>query len=117
MQYRQRVVGADAEHQDQQADDGGEDRPANENVGEVHGARLTVDRDRSCLSRRRHRVIDHHHRPIVQLDLAGSDDGVALLYASEDGHLVAARRPDGDESLPSEKLGLALRIVALLSTT
>ena len=49
----------------------------------------------------------------MQLDLAGSDDGVALLDASEDGHLVAARRPDGDEGLPGDELGLALRIVAL----
>ena len=37
LQHRQRVIGAHAEHQDQQADDRSEDRPANEDVGEVHG--------------------------------------------------------------------------------
>jgi hypothetical protein len=39
LQHRQRVVRAHSEHQDEKADNGGEDRAANENVGEIHRKR------------------------------------------------------------------------------
>ena len=44
LQNRQDFVGAQAEHQDQQADDGGEHRPANEDIREVHGRGSPIDR-------------------------------------------------------------------------
>src|SRR6516165_10116736 len=63
---------------------------------------------------RLHGVVDHHRRVVLQLALAAGDHFVALLQALDDGHLVAARRPGGDEGLlrVAGRLRLALRRLA-----
>src|ERR1700722_3268509 len=63
---------------------------------------------------RRHRVVDHHRRVIVQLDLAGRDDDIPRLDTLEDCNLVAARVAGRHEGLLGDQLRLALRVLALV---
>src|SRR5579875_2682834 len=66
------------------------------------------------MGRRLDRVIDVYGRAVAQLDLARSDDDVAVLDAAEHRDLVAARIAGGDEGLVGDELGLALRVLALI---
>ena len=116
LQHRQRVIGAHAEDEDQQADGRGENWPANKDVGEIHDNRLLpVDRNGRRVRRRRNRIIDQNHRTVVQLDLAGGHDPVAVLHTLQHGDLIAARRPDDNEGLTRGQLRRAVGVVAFLT--
>src|SRR3954466_9809871 len=54
---------------------------------------------------RLHGVVDHDRRAVLQLDLAAGDDLLALLQATQDGDLVAARLAGGDEGLLHDEGG------------
>ena len=71
LQNRQRADRAQAERENHQADDGCENRPANEDVGEVHGARASnssPSQSRIRIVGRLHLVVDHDGRAVVKLD-------------------------------------------------
>ena len=96
--------GAQTEHEDQQADDAGEDRPVDEDVGELHFGwpcsvlallnqiqRLSPSQNRVGAPRRARRVVDDDHLDAVaQLHLAGGDHALALAESVEHLHLIAA---------------------------
>jgi len=89
----ERFAGAQADNQHQQADDGGENGPPDENVGEMHDRTpLPVDRDGMGVELRHQMVVDHDRYAVAQLHLAGDDDCVAILDSVQYRHLVAAGR-------------------------
>src|SRR5258708_18909418 len=58
---------------------------------------------------RSNRVVDHERRAIAELHLAGGDDGLAVLDAGEDRHLVSTLQTGGYEDLPRVQFWTAFR--------
>jgi hypothetical protein len=98
--------GLETGDEDPQIDHDGEDRPADEDVGEPHGATSPVHRVRRQLGVELHLAAERDARAIPELERPRHDDLLAGLDPRGDGDEIPARLHQADELLRTHFDGL-----------